>query len=106
MLDFVLALEHAHFHLPRPDAYLVLDVLPDSAAQNVDRKGFREYVGNARDVYESIPSLQARARAKYLAHADRLDNVYVIPCMQGNTLKSIEAIGELIDQVLQDIIIL
>ncbi len=106
VLDFVLALEHAHFHLPRPDAYLVLDVLPDSAAQNVDRKGFREYVGNARDVYESIPSLQARARAKYLAYADRLDNVYVIPCMQGNTLKSIEAIGELIDQVLQDIIIL
>ena len=104
VLDFVLALEHEHFHLPRPDAYLVLDVLPDRAAKNVDAKGFREYVGNARDVYEAIPSLQERARLKYLEYADRLDNVYVIPCMEGNRLKSIEAIGNQIDSVLKDIL--
>ena len=104
VLDFVLALEHEHFHLPRPDAYLVLDVLPDNAAKNVDAKGFREYVGNARDVYEAIPSLQERARLKYLEYADRLSNVYVIPCMEGKQLRSIDAIGELIDKALIDIL--
>lgn len=106
VLDFCMTLEHEHFHLPRPDAYIVLDMLPDNAARNVDQKGFRAYVGNARDVYEAIPSLQARARRKYLEYASRLDNVYIIPCMEDDRLKSIEAIGELIDQVLQDITIL
>ena len=69
----------------------------EAAANNVDRKGFRDYVGNGRDIYESIPAIQLRAREKYLAYAARLDSVSVIPCMEGGRLKSIDEIGALVD---------
>lgn len=105
LLDFVLELEHDHFQIPRADAHLVLDMDADNAAQNVDSKGYREYVGNARDIYEAIPSIQQRARLQYVAYASRLDNVFIIPCMgEGNRLKSIAEIGRLIDGVLQNIL--
>ena len=96
ILDFVLTLEHDHFRIPKPDLYLVLDMDPEEAAQNVDKKGFRDYVGNARDVYESIDSIQLRARKKYQEYAERLDNVAFIPCMKDGALESIETIAECI----------
>ena len=105
LLDFVQTLEYDHFRLPRPDAHLVLDMAVDNASGNVCKKGFRDYVGNSKDVYESIPTLQERARLKYLEYADRLDNVFVIPCMEGTELKSIDAIGELIDRALEGILL-
>lgn len=104
LLDFILELEHEHFFLPRPDAYLVLDMSQKNAATNVDSKGYREYVGNQRDVYESVTDIQQRARQKYAEYAQRLDNVHLIPCMQGDQLKSIDAIGETIDGVLNSIL--
>ena len=104
LLDYVLTLEHEHFRIPRADAHLVLDMDTESAAGNVDKKGFRAYVGNTRDVYEAIPGIQQRARRKYLEFASRLDNVFVIPCMENGRLKSIASIGERIDAVLTDIL--
>lgn len=104
-LNFILELEHTHFGIPRPDAYIVFDMDPTDAAQNVDKKGYRDYVGsNSRDVYEAIPSIQSRARLKYREFAGRLPNVFLVPCMENGSLKSIEAIGQLVDQVLLDIL--
>lgn len=97
LLDFILSLEHGHFGIPRPDLILLFDMDLEAAANNVDRKGFRDYVGNGRDIYESIPAIQLRAREKYLAYAARLDSVSVIPCMEGGRLKSIDEIGALVD---------
>ena len=97
ILDFVLTLEHEKFGIPRPDLYLVLDMDVQDAASNVDKKGYRDYVGNARDVYESIDSIQTRARKKYAAYAKRLQNVVFIPCMQNGALKSIDAIAAQIE---------
>ena len=97
LLDFILSLEHEHFGIPRPDLILLFDMDLEAAANNVDRKGFRDYVGNGRDIYESIPAIQRRAREKYLAYAARLDSVSVIPCMEGGRLKSIDEIGALVD---------
>ena len=93
LLEFCLTLEHEHFGIPRPDLTLVLDMDVEQAANNVDKKGFRDYVGNARDVYESIDSIQARARQKYLAYAERLDSVVFIPCMKDGRLESIDTIA-------------
>lgn len=104
LLDFVLTLEHGHFMIPRADAHVVLDMAAETASHNVDSKGYREYVGNARDVYEAIPDIQQRARMKYMEYAKRLGNVYIVPCMEGNRLKSIDEIGKLIDNVLEDIL--
>lgn len=104
LLDFVLELEYAHFGIPRADAHLVLDMAPANAALNVDKKGFRDYVGEARDVYEAIPSIQERARLKYLEYAERMDNIYVIHCMGPDGLKSIDEIADNIASVLADIL--
>lgn len=104
LLDFVFSLEHEHFGIPRADAYVVLDVLPDAAASNVDKKGFREYVGNMRDVYEALPDIQSRARLKYMEYAERLNNVFLIPCMEDGQLMPIDRIGARIDQALRSII--
>lgn len=104
LLHFVLALEYDHFRIPRADAHLLLDMSVSDAAGNVSKKGYRAYVGDQKDVYEEIPSLQDRARKKYLEYAARLDNVLVIPCMEGDRLKSIDAIGKLIDGALTGIL--
>ncbi|MDO4564237.1 MAG: hypothetical protein Q4C04_01330 [Clostridia bacterium] len=100
ILDFVLELEHEHFHIPRPDLHLILDMDPGDASHNVEKKGFRDYVGDDKDVYEAHESIQSRARNMYLSFAERLDNVRVIPCMKDGKLKSIASIAVLIDAAL------
>lgn len=100
LLDFVLSLEHEHFGIPRVDAYFLFDMDLEEAASNVTKKGFRDYVGDGRDVYESLPDIQLRARNKYLEYAARLDNVRIIPCMENGKLKSIDAIGSHVDAAL------
>lgn len=79
-LEWTLTLEHGHFGLPKPDAYVFLDVPAELSGRNVDKKGFRDYVGDKRDVYEASFSLQQRAREKYLRYAQILDNVLVVAC--------------------------
>ncbi len=93
ILDFCCELEFEHFGIPRPDLNLVLDMDLSEAAENVDKKGFREYVGTTRDVYESIDSIQMRARTKYQEFAKKLDSVVFIPCMKDGRLESIETIA-------------
>ena len=104
ILDFVLTLEHDHFHLPKPDINLVLDMDIEEAAGNVDKKGFRDYVGNARDVYESIDSIQARARKKYQEYAKRLASIVFVPCMKDGKLESIDTIADRIAAVVSPLL--
>ena len=102
ILDFCLELEHNHFGIPVPDLHVVLDMDTEDAANNVDKKGFREYIGNARDVYESIDSIQARARKKYAEYAQRIPNVKLINCMENGALLPIDAIAERVEKVVVD----
>jgi dTMP kinase len=104
LLDFVLELEYEHFRIPKADAHIVLDMNPETASVNVGKKGFRGYVGDQPDIYEALPDIQKRAREKYIEYATRMPNVYIIPCMEQNRLKSIEAIGSLIDAKLTQIL--
>ena len=96
ILDFILELEYEQFGIPRPDMQLVLDMDTQDAASNVGKKGFRDYVGNEKDVYELGGSIQQRARKKYRALAEKLPNMKLIPCMADGKLKSIEDISVLI----------
>ena len=98
ILDFCLELEHKHFGIPVPDLHLVLDMDTEDAANNVDKKGYRDYIGNARDVYESIDSLQARARKKYAEYAQRIPNVKLIQCMENGKLLPIDVIAKRVEQ--------
>ena len=102
ILDFCLELEHKHFGIPVPDLHLVLDMETEDAANNVDKKGFRDYIGNARDVYESIDSLQARARKKYAEYAQRIPNVKLIQCMENGKLLPIDVIAKRVEQTVDE----
>ena len=102
LLDFVVSLEYEHFRIPRADVHIVLDMNPETASENVGKKGFRDYVGDQPDIYEALPDIQKRARKKYNEYATRMPNIHIIPCMEQNRLKSIEAIGALIDHELKD----
>jgi len=96
ILDFILALEYEQFGIPRPDIQLILDMDTEDAASNVGKKGFRDYVGLAKDVYELGETIQERARNKYRILAKKLPGVTLIPCMARGKLKSIDEIAELI----------
>lgn len=104
LLDFVIELEYNHFRIPRADAHIVLDMNPENAYENVGKKGFRDYVGDQPDIYEALPDIQKRARQKYMEYAKRMPEIHIIPCMEQNKLKSIDAIGELIDKELAPIL--
>lgn len=97
ILDFVTALEHEHFKIPRPHLNLIMDMDTQDASQNVDKKGFRDYVGNSKDVYEQLGSIQSRARRRYLEYASRLDNCKIINCMSAGELMSINDIAALVE---------
>ena len=104
LLDFVYDLEFTRLGIPKPDRILLFDMDLESASENVSRKGFRDYVGSSgKDIYESIPDIQLKARKKYLDYASRLDNVSVIQCMGGNGLKGIEEIAGLVKEALSDL---
>lgn len=102
LLDFCLALEYEHFCIPRPDLNLVLDMDLEEASENVSKKGFRDYVGDTKDVYESIDSIQLRARKKYQEYSLRLNNIVFVPCMKNGQLESIETIAERIRNIVID----
>ena len=104
LLDFVIELEYEHFRIPHADAHIVLDMNPENALENVGKKGFRDYVGDQPDIYEALPDIQKRARHKYIEYAKRMPSIHIIPCMEQNRLKSIEAIGELIDAELMPLL--
>ena len=90
---WVKRLEHKELGLPEPDLYILLDVEPQKAQQNVDKKGERDYV-SGRDVYESQKGLLERARERYLRIASRETNFEIIKCMADGTIMSPETISD------------
>ena len=87
--------------LVSPTLNLFFDVDTDCAGRNVDKKGFREYVGSGRDAYESSISIQQRARNKYIEIAERYDDVEIIPCTENNAMRSPESISENVMSILR-----
>ena len=104
LLDFVVELEYRHFRIPEANAHIVLDMNPETAYENVGKKGYREYVGDQPDIYEALPDIQKRARQKYIEYAARMPGIHIIPCMEQNRLKSIADIGKLVDSVVDRVI--
>lgn len=98
LLDFVLELEYNHFCIPIADAHVYLDMNVEEAGENVLRKGFRDYVGVGKDVYEQQAGLQSRAREKYLEYARILDNVHIIPCMDNGKMRSEQEIAMMVEE--------
>jgi len=100
--EWVFEVEYEHLGLPRPDVNLVFSIAPKAAEENVGKKGFRDYVGAGKDVYESSHDIQTRAMAQYLAYAARYDDIAVIPCMEDGRLLPIDTIGEAVLEALRE----
>lgn len=102
IVDWVFDLEYNRLGLPRPDLNLFFDVEPERAAENVDKKGFRSYVGSGRDVYEASGSIQQRARAKYTEIASRFGDTVIINCGTGGAMLPPETIAKRVLGVLSE----
>ena len=94
IVDWVMELEYEHFGLPKPDLNIAFSIMPKTAEENVLKKGYRGYVGEGKDVYESSHDIQRRAMNKYMEIAAKMQDVEVIYSMEGGRLKSIEEISK------------
>lgn len=101
LLEWVFELEFGHFKLPMPDVNIVMDVEPEDAGQNVDKKGFRSYVGESRDVYEAADGIQARARRKYIEYSSRRSDIEIVRCMAQNGMRGMQDIAADVVEVLK-----
>lgn len=80
IVDWVFELEYDVLGLPRPSLNLFFDVDTANASNNVEKKGYRDYVGSGKDVYEASTSIQQRARDKYREVAARYSDTAIINC--------------------------
>ena len=94
IIDWVFELEYERFRLPRPALNIFFDVNTERAGENVDSKGFRDYVGGERrDVYERSGGIQERARQLYRTASERYDDVCIINCMDGGNMRTPDSIA-------------
>ena len=84
--NWVLELEHEQFGLPRPDICFVFDVDESLSAANVSQKGYRGYIGEEPDVYESSCITQTSARKAYRELARQIEGAVLIECMDDTGL--------------------
>lgn len=99
--DWVFHVEYDVLGLPRPNLNLFFDVDTECAGKNVDKKGFRDYIGAGRDVYEKSSGIQSRARAKYHEMAARYSDTVIIPCTENGAMLPPEAISDAVISLLR-----
>ena len=102
IMDWVFALEYGELGLPRPSVNIFFDVAAENAGRNVDKKGYREYVGTGRDVYEKSLGMQERARNMYLEAARRYEDVCIINCMDKNAMLAPDEIAAKVMEALRE----
>ena len=100
--DWVFRLEYDVLGLPRPTLNLFFDVDTECAGKNVDKKGFRDYIGSGRDVYEKSAGIQARARAKYREMSERFSDTVIIPCTENGAMLPPETISNAVFELLRE----
>ncbi len=93
IVDWVFELEYEKLNLPKPDLTLVFDVELGCANLNVGKKGFRDYVGMGKDVYESSTSIQRRSKEKYIEVAAKYDNIEIVSCTNEGVMLTPEEIS-------------
>lgn len=96
IVDWVFDLEYNRLGLPRPALNLFFDVETDCAERNVEKKGFRDYVGSGKDAYEADTSIQTRARRKYAEIASKYDDTAMIICSRNGEMLPPESICDIV----------
>jgi len=81
--------------IPRPNLNIVLLVDTDVAQQNVDKKAARTYTDKKRDIHEADAGHLDLAKAAYKELCEIYPDFFTsIDAMNGNSMKSIEAISK------------
>ncbi|MCH5279079.1 MAG: hypothetical protein J1E60_04740 [Christensenellaceae bacterium] len=101
IVDWVFDLEYNKLGLPRPAVNIFFDVETERAGKNVEKKGFRDYVGSGKDVYESNISIQERARHKYAEIAEKYDDTCIVCCTSDGEMLPPEAICDTVVELLR-----
>ena len=100
IVEWVFDLEYNVLGLPKPALNICFDVGTGQAGRNVEKKGFRDYVGNGKDVYESSASIQERAGNKYIELAEKYDDICIIRCTANGAMLPPERIcDEVMEQL-------
>lgn len=105
MIRWIDRLEFGQLEIPKPDLYIVFDILPAQSKENVAKKGHRDYIGEKADVYEAKAGFMEAVRDAYLMAAEIFDNVTIMNCMapKGGML-SVETIGEQVLRMAENLV--
>ena len=106
-ISWVFELEEVQLGLPSPDLYVVFDSTPEISAQNISKKGYRNYVGDKPDVYEASAEMMNQVCALYLQIARKLNNIFVVNCVEdGGAMKDPDEIFSEVKKRLEELAII
>jgi dTMP kinase len=101
LTNWVKMVEFEIYGLPKPDLVILLD-LPASVAQTlIAQKSARSYTDKKADLQEADGSYLREVREVYRQLAVDQPDWKIVPCLQGDALRSIEDIGEEIFDIVQ-----
>ncbi|MBF0410040.1 MAG: dTMP kinase [Candidatus Riflebacteria bacterium] len=95
-------LEHEVFGIPKPDIVLVLDVDPDSAANQVLQKNRRSYTDKKMDIHEENKSYLKKVREVFLELCNTEENYFLIDCNDEKGVKPIDFISAKIWKIVEE----
>ncbi|QDT94437.1 nucleoside/nucleotide kinase family protein [Gimesia algae] len=93
-IEWIEQIEFAIYKMPRLDLAILLDLPADYAQKLVAEKQARSYTEKVTDLQEADQSYLANVREVYLQLAEENQHWQKIECLQNETLRSIEEIGD------------
>lgn len=94
IIEWIEATEYEINGLPKPDVVLFLDVPVVTAQQLIARKAARSYTDKAADLQEADGGYLAKVSSVYRQLAANEDDWRRVNCLEDDTVRSIEAIGQ------------
>ncbi len=92
----ILDVEFNIFGLPRPDLVLLLDLPVSVAQQLIAKKSARKYTDRKADIQEADANYLGRVRNVYHELAAAEPNWQMIPCCEGERLRTVDEVHQLI----------
>jgi len=102
--EWIQKLEYKIFAIPKPNLNIILHVNARTAQKLVDKKGYRDYIGNKRDLHEANLEHLRNAEKVYLEIAKNYPEFKLIKCTQNNQIMDRQKIHQLIWQEIIKII--
>ena len=94
--QWIATVEYEVFNLPRADLVIHLDVPAETAQLLIARKEQRNYTDQAADLQEADRDYLASVRDAYLSAADSDGDWTTIELLDGDRLRSIEEVGQMV----------